>query len=483
MTITFVAGLTELKDDCYRKYFSKEVQVHCVKKPMFGFQSRQYSLFHQNQQVLCEHITGAYPDDYSMTAFDSKDLAGDYCHYKGCDTDTVRLLHLLYESQNTELCQLLASFIKHSSICVRRIYSSQFGLLCLSFFLKNSKKIWNHFDLSVKDYRNDEYMYFIDHQFTVLNPQKFIDEVSKGSKFTGITANCDLRSVSSLVKICRSSFCQSLLEFYFHINVYSVEEMLTVFKEVFKLSQLTILHVQLHPFQINKGLFKWEDNIDHRTLQEMEKKICKNSNIKELRVDIHCIKICPSSHDAVVPLPQRMHRFIHTFLTGVGQNHTIQFFTFNLNTTSSYHSGRCVTPLILHEPILKKNKTIRIYRLNVNMNTLVIPPSMYTTKINKSLAALDMDSSTVYDIVTFPARDCRNSTKLKSLVLYKPPVSLAILFNSNPFLQHLDIRLDKAESCNKLFNILCDNRSTCIVALRIRHGRKCFVSDKVGKSL
>ena len=90
MTITFVAGLTELKGDSYSEYFSKEVQIHCVKKPMFGFQSRQYSLFHQNQQMLCEHISGGvttYPDDYSMTAFDSKDLAGDVSKYKGCDTE------------------------------------------------------------------------------------------------------------------------------------------------------------------------------------------------------------------------------------------------------------------------------------------------------------------------------------------------------------------------------------------------------------
>ena len=487
MTITFVAGLTELKDDSYREYFSKEVQVHCVKKPMFGFQSRQYSLFHQNQQVLCEHITGGfskYPDNNSMAVFRHMYIAGDYSeyfHFKGCDTDTVRLLHLLYESQNTELCQLLASFIKHSSICVRRVYSSQFDLLCLSFFLTNSKKSWNHFDLSVKDYYcsrvTQNFMVHSRHHFTVLNPQKFIDEISKGSKFTGITAKCDIQSVSSLVKICHSSFCQSLLEFYFHINVYSVDEMLTVFKEVFKLPQLTILHVDLHPFKTNKGHYKWEDDIDRHTLQEMEKEICTNSNIKELRVDIHRIKSSSHGYSIII---QKMNRFIHTFVAGVGQNGTIQFFTFNLE--------RCTTSSLFYEPILEKNKTLRAFKLNLNMDHLVIPPSMYTTKINKSLTALDIDSSTVYDIITFPTETLshdfeipRNSTNLKSLVLYTPPVSLSILLDSNPFLQHLDITLDKAESCNKLLNILCDNRS--IVALKIRLDEGRLVSDEVGKSL
>ena len=51
MTIRFVAGLTELKDDSYQEYFNKEVDLQCIRKPLIGFQSHQYSIFHQNPQL------------------------------------------------------------------------------------------------------------------------------------------------------------------------------------------------------------------------------------------------------------------------------------------------------------------------------------------------------------------------------------------------------------------------------------------------
>ena len=60
----------------------------------------------------------------------------------------IQLLHLIYESQSKILCQIFASAIKNSSLYVYRVNSSQFDLLCLSFFLKNSKITWNylHYD-------------------------------------------------------------------------------------------------------------------------------------------------------------------------------------------------------------------------------------------------------------------------------------------------------------------------------------------------
>ena len=131
MTLGFVAGLTELKDDSYQEYFSKEVDLQCIRKPLFGFESHQCSMFHQNPQLLCvgmQCIFSKYP------------LQEPYY-----DTDTIQLLHLIYESENKVLCQIFVSSIKNSSLCVDRVYSSQFHLLCLSFLLKNSKITWNYF--------------------------------------------------------------------------------------------------------------------------------------------------------------------------------------------------------------------------------------------------------------------------------------------------------------------------------------------------
>ena len=104
MTLRFVAGLTELKDDSYQEYFIKEVDLQCVKIPLFGFESRQHSVFHQNPQMLCNDISLLY-DDYPL-------------HEPYYDTHTIQLLNLIYESQNKVLCQTFASSIKNSSLCV-----------------------------------------------------------------------------------------------------------------------------------------------------------------------------------------------------------------------------------------------------------------------------------------------------------------------------------------------------------------------------
>jgi len=64
--------------------------------------------------------------------------------------------------------------------------------------------------------------------------------------------------------------------------------------------------------------------------------------------------------------------------------------------------------------------------------------------------------------------------------IYKPLIPLIIYFDSNPFLQHLDIVLEREESLDELFNILSSN--TTINALRV----ECYVylfHDEVGKSL
>ena len=56
MTLRFVAGLTELKDNSYQEYFSKEVDLQCVREPLFGFESHQSSVLHQNPQMLQNYI-------------------------------------------------------------------------------------------------------------------------------------------------------------------------------------------------------------------------------------------------------------------------------------------------------------------------------------------------------------------------------------------------------------------------------------------
>ena len=118
MTLRFVAGLTELKDDSYQEYFNKEVDLQCIREPLFGFESHQYSMFHQNPQLVCSDIR------YSLSKYP--------LHEPYYDTDTIQLLHLIFESENKILCQIFVSSIKNSSLCVGRVHSSQF-VFVLSF--------------------------------------------------------------------------------------------------------------------------------------------------------------------------------------------------------------------------------------------------------------------------------------------------------------------------------------------------------------
>ena len=56
-----------------------------------------------------------------------------------------------------------------------------------------------------------------------------------------------------------------------------------------------------------------------------------------------------------------------------------------------------------------------------------------------------------------------------------------IYLDSNPFLQHLDIALEREGSLNELFHILSSN--TTIIALRIKCEKYCLFHDEMGKSL
>ena len=105
MALRFVAGLTELKDESYQEYFIKEVDLQCIRKPLFGFESHQYSMFHENPQLLCSDIRNSFRSNYPL-------------HEPYYDTDTIQLLHLIYESEKKILCQIFVSSILKTPLSV-----------------------------------------------------------------------------------------------------------------------------------------------------------------------------------------------------------------------------------------------------------------------------------------------------------------------------------------------------------------------------
>ena len=426
MSLRFVAGLTELKDDSYQEYFSKEVDLQCVTRPLFGFESHQCSVFHQNPQMLheCVQHRGKYP-----------------LHQSCYDTDTIQLLHLIYESQNKILCQKFASSIKNSSICVDRVISSQFDLLCLSFLLKNSEITWNY-----------------------LHNSSYVDNMLQLSNEDSNMPNCIVMKakyddIASIIEIHQPAFCQYLQESYIHFFPYpDVTHFLSVFTDLFKLPQLNILHVTISLLSNTS-----EYDIDDESL---EKVISTNHNITELFVSLYNIPQC--------------NTLINSILTGVKRNDTIQFFSLSCNSCDN----TTISSLQV-EKLLTNNQTLQGVKLNIlskeTHQSLRVTPCIKTLDINITTYPIKKT-----DILSPGLKDFgRNITNLRCLSLQDPLTPLGDLFGYNPFLQQLDIVLNKIESFIELFNIL--SSITTITALRIRNGfsldRQFVLCDEVGQSL
>ena len=434
MTLRFVAGLTELKDDSYQEYFNKEVDLQCIREPLFGFESYQYSMFHQNPQLLCNDISNLLGRTYPL-------------HKPYYDTDAIQLLHLIYESENQILCEIFISSIINSSLCVARVYSSQFDLLCLSFLLKNSKITWNY-----------HHYPYVDDKMQLFN---------EDSNMT----NCNIMQASygditSLIKIHQSSLCRYLQECYINEFYPSCtthqDSVVIMFTQLFKLPHLNTLHVH---FRELYSSYQSEDHIDNELLVEMEKVLSTNHTIKELLIKFAHLEF---------------NSLINILLTGVERNDTIQFFSLSSDSTH--------TKSLQIEELLKNNQTLQAVKLNIPIKG----PSLCIIPVNESLTALNISNDTVHDIITYSVKKTetlspglenvgRNITNLKSLSLYKPLMPFIIYLDSNPFLQHLDIVLEREESLDELFNILSSNRT--VIALRINCENIDFFQDEVVKSL
>ena len=447
MTLRFVAGLTELRDENYEEYFNKDVDIQCVRKPSFGFVSHQYSVYHQNPQMLCKQAYDYLNIDNNFSKYPLRE------HY---DTDTIQLLHLLYESQNKHLCEVFASSIKNSSLCAHRLNSSHFDLLCLYFFLKNSRKTWNYLDLTYVD------EYYVMKVF------------GEGS----VVFNCIIKrafypNITSVIKVHQSSLFQHLEESYIKLLNFNSETIhpVIMFTEFFQLPRLRILHV--HIKQIQRFL---NDHIDDELFLKMEDVLSGNYNIKELLIDLKHV-------------PQ-YNTLITSLLTGVKRNETISSFSISANCST------CI-PFTSIEDLLTTNHTLKAVKLNLPLHGIL--PSLFIIPAIESLTALNLGNSTEHDTKRYHAKKLetlspgvenvgRNVTNLKSLVLFKPlQIPLTTCFESNPFLQHLGIELDKEENFDELFNILCSN--TTITTLKIAYNislslsKKPVFREEVGKSL
>ena len=260
-------------------------------------------MFHQNQQLLCVGmpcIFSKYP-----------------LHEPYYDIDTIQLLHLIFESENKVLCQIFVSSIKNSFLCVYRVNSSQFDLLCLSFLLKNSKITWNYLHHS----------YF----------HNMLQLYNENSNMTNcIVMKAEYCNARSVIKIHQSSLSQYLQESYINIfyrpGTIHHDSFVIMFIQLFKLPHLHILHVDI-PYL---SVYQPEEHIHIELLLEMEKVLSTNHTIKEFSIELSRLPF---------------NSLINSLLIGVERNDTIQFFSLSSDSTRT-------KPLKIIE-LLKNNQTLQ----------------------------------------------------------------------------------------------------------------------------
>ncbi len=116
MCLRFLAGLTGLNDEYFKhNFFNQQIDLRCPR--MSGV-----------RDVKCRNLlTTNVPQ---------------------------QLLHLLYESNNVQLCQQLGHNVANRSFCFERCFADSndsFDGLCLLYFLRNSGIVWNGIHFYVRN--------------------------------------------------------------------------------------------------------------------------------------------------------------------------------------------------------------------------------------------------------------------------------------------------------------------------------------------
>ena len=385
MCLSFVAGLTQLKHESYQQYFNKELDLQCKMRPLFGFDVCYRSRFHQNPMIRV-----------------------DYNHHVSSDNDYTKfnaLLQMLYESQNSELCQILAKSISNRSLCLdfHQVILSQFDILCLSYFLNNSNITWNHLDLG---YLNEQ------------SVQILTNTLTNGSQHIQCEVYLHYVSTQQVLKLFQLSFFRNIQQCYLTLHGYEQNVLDLLLPQL--ICQLKVLHLHLVSYQPLSS-----------TATEQAKCLEKNWALQELVI--------------FGDLPFGMNRDV---LNMLANDEVITSFTL---CTTGLHTCELSHEII--QDFLVKNRTLQALDINYMSSSL----NLVKVLLNTPLTAMAINSLYLPDI--------KGMQCLKLYQCHQPH----LIFRSYPDLQQLDISLDTAESVNELFTILQSNTTLKALRLQMQH--------------
>ena len=395
---------------------------------MFGADATYYSHFRQNSTIIKPH-----------------------CYNPFCNELDVLLIHLLFESQNIKLCQILAQSMKNHSLCLHRVKSSLFDILCLGFFLNNSKTTWNNLDLKLKGL---EVQLIANTLMTCVQ--------SKNLEISEWILNYDRKVKKNLVKLYQSSFAHNLHECYITLHPYTPQDLPDIAKillDLVKQQTLKVLHFNTVYWIRNlEGYLQ----IDKTIFSKLEESLYINSTVKELVLDVdtHVSNELPLSDIADI---------VNSVIKGVTKNKSIQ--TFSLKWEGDFVRKKRERNEETLKHLLRDNHTLQALKLRLPAQFI---SSLAIVEVNIPLTALEIEGS--HQLTSILTQHIRG---LHCLILHDP-CPQTLLFKCHPNLQQLQLSLDTTESMVELFTILKSN--TTLMTLRVELKNKDMF-DTVGPSL
>ena len=416
MCLRFVAGLTHLEHESYQQYFNiQQLDLQCKREPLFGFETFHFSYFYQDPEIRqsYHHIRS---DDFK-------------------NFPILLLLQLLYESQNTTLCQVLAQSINNHSLCLDRVSLLLFDWLCLSYCINNSNTTWNHLDMGTVS--NQELSVF-----TAGLTNNSLQTQCKGLEVKLYEPTDEL-----IHKLLQSSLLYNIQECYCVLDRGQYVPCL-VLLQFLNLPKMKILHLMM-----KLPTIPTVDNTYYTDkFTELEKCIEMNSTLQEMKIEYNGKKEISST--------------IISVIRGVTRNRTISSLTLRVYTPPP------PLPDGIIEQLLKDNNTLQALLLDLSNYLL---PSLNMVEVNTPRIALEIRWSNKLMTSLLP-----HIKGLNCLILHKPyPPHL--LFLSHPSLHTLTLPLDTAESAIELFTILQTNTTLKALSVEIKEER--VYTSSMGTSL
>ena len=455
MCLTFVAGLTGLKDVSHSHHFTNvpPMNVSCIRQPHFGFSTYRHNSFHQNESVYF--------------TFDSNGVDNSHCHDISNQPEYIDVLtfRLLYESQNHDLCQTFTNSIK-SSLCSRRLrpdHLTLYDTLCLQFFLCQSNSLWHHLDLRG----------FGGSQLSLL-----VDGLSKLTR----EDNCEIKileldlysrhdpvNVDLLIKLLHSPISCTLRECYITTRTNDLEDLpkfVNLLKSLLKLNNLEV--IQFASTWVEPAHGYYSETIGESAFQDLQG-LLKSSSLNEMLIQI--IVKCKESAELFT---SDYISLVNSIISGIAKSTSMKSFSLYLLDKSSYKKGD--HPVISNEAItslLNDSQTLQHLSLH------------FPDRLLKSFEVSEVKSSlTSLKIAREPGqlKKCLPHIKDKDLrcLIRQGVINNDEIMQLNfihPNLQVLAVTVDNEDSAGMLFTCLKTN--TSLKALRVRFHKDALSSQDV----